>query len=311
MNNLSDKKLIQWNALGLIPGPEENENDFLERANDCLTLKDHLEEQLGHDVPFAKERPAEHRDLREAFQKTRQCYGIVPEWIPVFYSNAKLSPWHGGCAWIFQVTENSPKAALLQLRRAFRSSKRYLGMYHRDELIAHELSHVGRMAFEEPKFEEFLAYRSSESRFRRWFGPIVQSAWESMSFVLALLMIFLFDAYLIATGHDEAYQMAMWLKGIPLGMVVLGMGRLFWRHWTLNTCFRRLQQVVTDKKAAQAILYRLTDREIIAFSRQSPQEIRQFITKNKDQSLRWRLLSKAYFLYLKKPLKPPPQAALE
>ena len=91
--------------------------------------------------------------LDEASFKTKELYGIQPTWTPLFFNNYQLAPWHGGCAWIFQLTENAPTAALLQLRAPFRHQPTYLNLYRRDELIAHELSHVGRMMYQEPQFE--------------------------------------------------------------------------------------------------------------------------------------------------------------
>lgn len=295
MHTISEEKLNEWNNLGLIPGPEESEDKFLERANYCLTLKKHLKERLGNEVPFATEAPARYQGLEEALLKTKKHYDIIPEWVPLFYSNYKLTPWHGGCAWIFQVTENAPKAALLQLRKAFQSSKHYLSIYHRDELVAHELSHVGRIAFEEPKFEEFLAYRSSGSLLRRWLGPIVQSALESLIFVLALILIFLLDIFLISIGNEELFLKAMWIKVIPLGMLVFALGRLSWRHYRFNNCFKHLLRILGSKKATNAVMYRLTDQEIIDFSRKDSMAVKEYINKHRERSLRWHLISKAYF----------------
>ena len=116
----------------------------------------------------------------------RRIYGFAPHWVPLFFSNYQLAPWHGGCAWIFQLNDNTPYAAFLQLRSAFRTQKRYLGMYERTELIAHEMAHIGRMMFEEPEFEEIIAFQSSTNRFRRFFGPLFRSSKESMLFVIVL-----------------------------------------------------------------------------------------------------------------------------
>ena len=95
----------------------------------------------------------------------------------MIFSNERLAPWHGGCAWIFQFAEGLPTAALIQLRQVFSRQPTFLGIYHRDELLTHELVHVGRMKFEEPRFEELFAYETSTSAFRRWFGPLIQASW--------------------------------------------------------------------------------------------------------------------------------------
>lgn len=46
------------------------------------------------------------------------------------------------------------------------------------------------MMYEEPKFEEILAFDSSTSVFRRFFGPIVKSSYESSIFILILFLLF-------------------------------------------------------------------------------------------------------------------------
>ncbi|NGX41840.1 MAG: hypothetical protein K940chlam7_00114 [Chlamydiae bacterium] len=285
-------KLLDWNQAGLVPGPEESEEDYRKRAEYCLQLKTKLEDELA---PFGSEAPANNNTLKGAFQKTEQLFDIVPEWIPLYFSNYRLTPWHGGCVWIFQIAKDTPTAAFLQLRNAFSTSSSYFNMYDRDELAAHELAHVGRMTFQEPKFEEVLAYRTSPSQFRRWFGPIVKSSWESLLFVLTLFMVFLIDLSYVYTGEYSTYRSAMWFKALPLGLLALALGRLWWRQWQFSRCFQKLRGLLPDEKTANAVIYRLTDQEIIAFSKMVPVAIQQFVDDHKEESLRWNLIANAYF----------------
>ena len=160
---ISNAQLDAFNRQGLIPGPDETEEEFLERANYCLELKTSLP------TPFenVSKEDLELGDscVKQAFSLTEKIYDIVPEWIPLFFSNYRLAPWHGGCAWIFQFSEETPCAAFFQLRRAFKQASHYLGIYDRNELIAHELTHASRMMFQEPRFEEIIAYQSASSPF--------------------------------------------------------------------------------------------------------------------------------------------------
>lgn len=234
MTTLTNEQLLKFNRLGIIPGPEETHETFAKRADYCLKLK----EQLGHE--FTKTLAAEPSDDKEvivsAVDELIPLYDIAPDWIPIFFSNYKLPFWHGGCAWIFQIAEDTPTAALIQLRRSFRHSARYLGIYDRHELLVHELVHVGRMSFQESQFEEMLAYRTSQSAFRRWFGPIIQSSIESVLFVLILGIIVIFDIFLIALNRFDAYLIALWLKLIPIGLVAYAWVRLWRRHKCFNHC---------------------------------------------------------------------------
>lgn len=289
----SDQHLLHLNQLGLIPGPDETAEEFSLRANYCLTLKEHLSEEFKAHLGSVDDNSMDK--LSEGFNITASIYDLSPTWIPIFFNNYQLPPWHGGCAWIFQMTETSPTAALLQLRRSLYGSSKYLGIYHRDELVAHELVHVGRMKFEEPKFEEVLAYRTSSSAFRRWFGPMVQSSLESMLFVIILVLIVFIDLFLIYFYNYEAYLSAMWLKTIPISMVCLALIRLWVRQHRFNRCLDNIESSLQNPHKALHVLYRLSDREIISFSKMKIEEIRAYAAEQAKNSLRWKLILKAYF----------------
>lgn len=292
MTPFSDQQLLHLNQLGLIPGPNESADEFAVRANYCLTLKDHLSEEFKVLGPVNDDSIDK---LSKGFNITASTYDLSPTWIPIFFNNYQLPPWHGGCAWIFQMTETSPTSALLQLRRCLYDSSKYLGIYHRDELVAHELAHVGRMKFEEPQFEEILAYRTSFSAFRRWFGPIVQSSFESMLFVIILVLIVFIDLFLLFFYNYEAYLSAMWLKAIPVGMICLALIRLGMRQHRLNKCLANVESCLQNSHQALSILYRLSDHEISIFSRMRMEEIRAYASKEAKNSIRWELILKAYF----------------
>jgi hypothetical protein len=282
-----DANFFIWNQAGLIPGPSESEEQYRKRVAYCLNL-DH---EITNKLPFRDEDKGAAPILASAFAKTREVYDISPEWIPIFFSDYQMVLWHGGCAWIFQVDEKTPTAAVLQLRKAFQTSARYLGIYDRKELISHELAHVGRMLFEEPKFEEYHAYRSSESWFRRWFGPIVQSSKESLFFVIVLLFIFIMDVSLIAMEKHSLYQWMLWTKAIPVLFILGAIGRLAWRHRQYDRCLEALKGIFPGNE--KAVIYRLTDREIIDFGNMSREEIIGYV-KNQT-SLRWQIITSVYY----------------
>lgn len=293
---ISDKQLLEYNLQGLIPGPNESEEAFHERVAYCQHLKEEIAARLGDALPFVKnDLPKSSEVLSPAFHSTQDLYDIAPRWIPLFFSNSRLLPWHGGCAWIFQQTEESPTGAFLQLRRAFRRSDSYLGLYSRQELIAHELCHAGRMCFEEPRFEEILAYRSSSSRWRSWVGAIAQSSWETTTFFLLLCMILSLDLYALYYGLPRLAQSLFWLKLLPVGLIGFGIFRLFSRQRQFAGCLENLTDALQDKRKAFAVIYRLTDTEIVNFSRLLPEKILHAVQQLRDSSLRWRLIHLAYF----------------
>ncbi len=285
---ITDHNLRFFNDQGLIPGPCESEEAFAKRAEFCLNLHTTLSAELGQEIPFKPEEGADLSFFSEAKAETEERFGISPDWIPIFFSNYQLYPWHGGCAWIFQLKKDSPTAALLQLRKALHRSKKLLGFYDRDELIAHELSHVGRMEFEEPRFEEVIAYTTARSPFRRYFGPIVQSSVESFLFLLVLTGIIILDAVLVLR-YPAAYQQAMWLKAIPLAMTAFALFRLWKKQRIYKKCYKHLCALLEDRQKAGAVLYRLTDREIALFAGWNAGKIREYMRA--QDSLRWRFIN--------------------
>lgn len=286
MAMISDNDLLFYNQQGLIPGPQEDEISFLRRVEYCLSIRKNLAGKL----PFTHETEEKSDSVNCACIDLKKLYDCAPYWVPVFYSNYQLLPWHGGCAWIFQFTDHDPTSAFFQLRKQFHHSSTYLGIYQRDELMAHEMAHVGRMLFNEPRYEEFLAYRTSKHPWRRWLGPLVQSAQESAWFVFLLMPLIFLDIYLFASGQETLYWNLMWLKLIPLMLLCFAFARLWKNHLIFNRTLKKLKNIWGE--ACLPILYRLTDDEIINFSRMSPGEIKDF--SNKNETLRWKTIRLAY-----------------
>jgi hypothetical protein len=292
-----NNNLLTYNQIGLIPGPGEEKEDFLKRVDYSLNLKNHLPEEIK--VQLSKKSFSQDDEalkvINESSEKLKSLYDCSPQWVPLFFSNYKLPFWQGGCAWIFQMTEQSPTSALIQLREVFNRSPKYLAIYDRNELLTHELSHVGRMMFQEPKFEEVMAYRTSNSSFRRWFGPIIQSSAESALFLLFLFMLVVFDVFLIALNRPEAFTLALWLKTIPIALIIAALTRLWRRQRTYRLCVQNLENCVGPDKA-EAVAYRLKDQEILLFSKLSPEKIKDFAKAKMKEELRWDVIYRAYFL---------------
>jgi hypothetical protein len=294
-SSLSDCELLTYNQIGLIPAPDETEETFCIRVAQCLGLKEQIADGQALQLPFKPSFEEAEKVLEEAYPTTQLLYDIQPSWVPIFFSNHQLAPWHGGCAWIFQFQTEGPRTAFLQLRKAFASQKTYLRIYPREELVAHEIAHIGRMMFNEKQFEEILAYRTSSSRWRKWLGPLVQSASESLFFMILLLAIFLLDGYLLIMHHFESYLSLIWLKILPLGLLCVAFLRLSKRHRVFQRCRDQLILIFNHPTFADHVLYRLNDQEISAFSRMAPSAILEYCQNAKTQSLRWRLLDLAYF----------------
>ncbi|NGX31922.1 MAG: hypothetical protein K940chlam8_01308 [Chlamydiae bacterium] len=104
-------------------------------------------------------------------------FGIKIDREKIFYSKKMLMPWHGA------MTCCDGKSSTIQLHPKLRSKKKLYGLYNKFEIIAHEWIHIQRIHLNAPLFEEVIAYQTSSSFFRRFFGPIFNPL-ESIVFVV-------------------------------------------------------------------------------------------------------------------------------
>lgn len=280
----SDESLLEWNRMGLIPGPNESQDIYIQRVNYCLRLMETLPKEHGSFIPGNVMEQCNTPAAEEAWSLTRKLYDIAPTWTPIFYSNHELAPWHGGCAWIFQTSESSPLGALFQLRRVFKDKSSFLGIYKRKVLLAHEAVHVARMAYEEPKFEELIAYQTSDNILHKYLGSFVETSKEAALFVLALFMIAAINIGTIGFGFIP--QWLVWLNILPLILFVLGLGRVLLRQYQYRRCLQKLSEISNHP---HAIICRLTDSEIISFGKKT--DLRQYLVSNKNAGLRERVIA--------------------
>lgn len=281
---ISEEKSAQWNKLGLVQGPNESDDEYVRRADYCLHLVETLPKEHGEFIPGQVMERADTPLAEEAWQKTRELFDFAPLWAPLFFSNHQLAPWHGGCAWIFQTTESSPLGALFQLRRRFKDHVSFLGLYRREVLLAHEAVHVARMAFQEPKFEELIAYRTSDSGFQKCCGALVETSKEAAVFVLTLFLVVVVNLAGIGMGAIPTW--ILWLNAIPFAMAIAALVRLYIRQNQYMRCIKVLGAISAKP---EAIACRLSDNEIIEFGKRDPVELKQWIKEQK--SLRWRAVA--------------------
>lgn len=250
---MTDIELLALNKDGFIPGPGEEEAAFLSRVARC---KENF--QKGGWIPTG------HWDwVREYLG---QIFDVKPLYICAFYSNRSLAPWQGAASWIEGRTLSS-----IQLREGLRKGS-YLWLYSREEILAHEAVHAARSGFDENRYEEFFAYMTSEKKWRRVLGPIIQRPWE------------VWPLFMLLVG-------GMVWPGCYLGAAVwsgLGFFRLIRQHRRLKKAASQILREVGDVGKTRAILFRLTDDEIRKFSQG------QNIETVSQGDLRWRLIKRAY-----------------
>lgn len=274
ISKISSENLKQYNELGWIPGPKEDEEQFLKRI-----------EKLKHLVSY----PPEDIDLfltdgdwQKPLERMEDLYNCAPDWIVSYYSNKNLSFIQGAATWIQE--EEGMHIPIIQVRKQLAEGK-LLGLYSLEEILTHEAVHAVRMEFDEPLFEEILAYRTSNNLLRRYFGPLFLAHWEAPLFLATLC---------IPLGIEIAkfyiYDIGVWgyLQLIPVILFVLALLRLLF----LQTCL-----MLALRKIPLAMALRLTDQEIFQFAFNSHEKIEEMLREQK--SVRWRLLKEIYVKKLK------------
>lgn len=268
---LNKEELSTYRNQGFIIGPGETEEKFLKRIHICTSPfseeyfpvsspnifnKDQITSLLNRNIKY---RHKKYESLLAAFS-----------WLPVFLSNHKLPFWIGGAVWICSKTD--VVIPLLQLREHFVKPRRRT-LYLPEEICIHEALHAMRTSFEEPKFEELLAYSTSPNFIHRWFGPLFETSWESTLFLIFLVL-------------GSLGALFFYLSIIPFLVYLLFLiVRLYSRHKAMSRCTKNLEKLFPEVETFSMIIH-LTDTEIFEFSRMSQEEILSYI--NSQSCLRWR-----------------------
>ncbi|ANH78571.1 hypothetical protein [Candidatus Chlamydia sanziniae] len=252
-----DEDLIKLNKQGLIAGPDEEKFSFFLRVNSIIAL--------GPDSPavFPK--------------RLQQLFDIFPMHLEILYSNEGMDVWEAGCTWILQ------NRVVIQLRKHLHNASRWLGMYSKNEILAHEAIHAARMKFYEPIFEEVLAYQTSSWAFRRFWGPLFRSPSESYC---------LFFFLILGTG------IALWYPLFGCTCIVIPPLYFVMRLFIVQSYFHRAMKKIRRMLGITPlwVMLRLTDKEIKMFAREPIPVLENYATKRRLDNLRWRQIYLSYFL---------------
>jgi hypothetical protein len=255
--------LISLNNRGIFPGPNEQRDHFFKRALGANSL-----------IPS------------ENLKSIQEIFDASPDWVMIEETRKGLLPWEGAASWI-EDHGDGVRSVSIQIKSSYVSR-----LYPKDEILSHELVHAMRLMFEENRFEEILAYRTSKNRFRRFFGPLFSRPRETTAFVVWTFFSWLLYCSEALFDFSFGGEYLIWT---PL----LGLSGMVWRligsQKIFNLALQHLSQAIRESSKALAVALRLSDREIGQFAKSSPDEIRDFASKQKDQSLRWDLLFSAYF----------------
>ncbi len=209
----------------MIPGPTENLEQFQKRQT----------------------------TLSQAFDKFKQKYPDRTiqdiDGFPVYIGKKGLKLWEAGALWIYE-DENDTRVPLIQLKT------------WNQEVFNHEKVHAQRLAFDESRFEELLAYYTSSKRWRKIFGPLFRNQ--------IAVWIFLVCSF---------------LPIIHLYLVILPIGFIFTQGIRLLYDRKKLLKVIDKLGSFDKALF-LTDKEIGLFAKMSKKNILAYLRMHGKDNLR-------------------------
>lgn len=263
--------LSKYRKQGFIVGPDETEENFLKRIHICTSALSEEYFPVSSPKIFDKNEIISllNRNIQYRHTKYESLLAAF-SWLPIFLSNHKLPFWIGGAVWICSKTD--VVIPILQLRTHF-IKRRRINLYLPEEICIHEALHAMRTSFEEPKFEELLAYSTSPNSLHKWFGPLFQTSSESTLFLIFLVL---------GSIGGLFFYTAIVPFLIYLSFLIL---RLYSRHKAMSACSKTLKKLFPQIEIFSIIIH-LTDKEILKFSKMSEKKTFSYI---KNQScLRWK-----------------------
>ena len=287
--------LLALNTQGFIPGPDENLTSFTKRVSLTKELFENPKfffEKKNKPVPFSLIHRLKLPDYNWAVASCLSLFDISGRYFSAYFDSKKLKLFQGAATWIIDIEKSS--VPILQISKKLKKGS-FLRLYQLDDVLAHEIIHFARAGFNEPKYEEFFAYFTSSKIFRKILGPIAISSFEIMLF-LSFLFLGLGFQYLGLLFESKVFDIFfIFFSYLSTKMIFLGFVRLFHKRWIFRKCYKKLFFILQNKKKTLSTMVRLTDREIKLFSKSKKDKILAYIEENREKSLRWKVISMAYF----------------
>ncbi len=219
---------------GFIPGPEESEIEFYERVK-C--------------VKKILENPKKYLPFKGPMKPLNGATLSLP---------SKNFPFHASSTLIVEVAG----VTLSIIKEPSGLSSHFVS---RQEVINHELVHAKRAMFNEPKFEEMIAYQTSSSKLRKTLSPIVNSTQETLVFILLAFLIPFSPLPFIT--YFSYLSIRLWKKTM-----------------TFNKCIKQLK---LSSPGNEKFIEGMTDKEIILVASKG-------VEKLNTSSFRWKFLQEVY-----------------
>ena len=297
------KTIADFDQRGFVPGPKETPKEFADRLRVFEKNLKEMEEELKEkneltveNLKFPKEEKIPQTSFNPAGHITEELYDFKINWVPGFYVTPSFGMLFGGCAYSFEPDFFS----LFIIRNSFKKKKKWL-FYERDELMSHELCHVARFAMGSHKYEEQFAYQTSTSNFRKNFGCMMRSAWETYIVMILLLGMLVTQVSLITFKGEWLAQQSILSNPVHWFYAALGtfIGFLALRQKRQNKGFAHslnLLSGLTDKP--KALAFRLTDEEMDKLASKnslSADDFTKLINETGSPDFRLEMLKKRFF----------------
>lgn len=271
--------LKDLDSRGWIPGAFEDVKAFTLRVQALESFFSHPPETVDYFLT--------DRDWKLSKERVSELYDAKPDWIVAHYDDQGLAFFQGAATWI--VNQGDLRIPIIQLKKGFDSGS-YCKIYSRDEVLAHEMVHAMRMQFDEPRFEEILAYKTSKHFYRRLIGPLFEKHWEATVFLVTLFIPIITEIYWI---FDGTKNWVAWFNAIPVCYFVWLSGRLTFYHLVLQKALKRIKPFLKQPQKTWAVALRLLDIEIFHFAFSKKSLLQKWISEKK--TLRWTFLKKIFF----------------
>jgi hypothetical protein len=287
-------KISELDRNGFLVAPGETLADYKKRL--CATLakieeisgelKEKGEFTLFDEFTLRAEDAIPEEILDEASEKTEALYAFSIKWAPGFFLYQNVGLLWGGCA----VALPDEHINLFLLRTNFAKKKRWF-IYRRDELLAHELCHVARMPMMDRTFEEHFAYQTSPSAFRKYTGNCFRSKWDSILFLLPVLVL-LVASFSITFLALKAPIWPFWLLAgaYPAFLLIRN-------HLARKIYFKAEKKLrESDVSCPKCVLFRSSMDEIIEIAQtQDNNKLSELIKEKAKNELRWKVIANRFF----------------
>lgn len=226
---------------GFFPGPEETEASFRARVEAFSAVQS-------------------ERDL-VALACCQKVFGITPDWVPIKEEGVELPFWEIAALWVEFCPQGYWSPSIQVPKRASRGIWKKL--LKKEEVLAHEYVHATRCGFQEERFEEILAYQTSSSWLRRFFGPLFRTPIETKLFLWILLGSLVVQWIGVFAGIS-AFLFAALLPWICL--LVQGV-RLVHDQMVFAKCLKAFGSLGVPKAEVLGRALRLSDKEIVLMAK--------------------------------------------